>query len=226
MVVLVAADAYLITHPPASRQFGPRYAAETGCCVQHVAVSMIDVHPPDNGAENVARFIATRPDPGSYHVIVDSDTALQLVPDQMRAFHVAASGVNQFAWGISYACSDVDWRRHPRWDSAALTLGAASTAAYLVSWATRYLGDPTRARDGVRWISAAQAYAGEPGQIHHGQFQADRTDAWENHPDRAALDAEFLVLLAASVELALGGPSPPQIPTPTTGSRWFATQEA
>lgn len=216
----------LIDNPPASRQYGARYEQETGCCVQHVAVSMIDVHPPDNGAENVAQFILGRPDPGSYHEVVDSDTFVQLVPDHLRAFHVAASGVNQFAWGISYACSDVDWRKFPAWDAAALTIGAARTAAYLVRWATRVHRDPTRARDGVRWISAAQAYAGEPGQIHHGQFQADRTDAWEHHPDRVALDAEFLALLSAEVESLLGPttPTPPHDPI-TVGAAWFATQE-
>jgi hypothetical protein len=129
--------AYLIDHPPASRQFGARYEPESGCVVVHVAVSTIDVYPPDNGAENVASFISTRLDPGSYHVIVDSDSWIELVPATMRAFHVAASGVNQFTWGISFACSDVDWRKFPMWDAAALLNAADAIGSYLVDWATR-----------------------------------------------------------------------------------------
>ena len=218
----------LIDNPPASRQYGARYEQESGCCTQHVAVSMIDVHPPDNGAENVASFIGNRPDPGSYHEVIDSDGYVQLIPDHLRAFHVAASGVNQWSWGISYACSDTDWRKYPEWDARAMATGAARTAAYLVRWATRVHGDPTRARDGVRWITPEQAYAREPGQIHHGQFQADRTDAWENHPDRVALDAEFLVLLSIEVEMLLTPsiPDPPPVPVLSLGAQWFATQEA
>jgi len=200
---------YLIDHPPASRQFGDRHEAETGCVVVHTPESFVDVHPPDDGAENVASFISTRTDPGSYHEVVDSDSYVPLIPDHLRAFHVAATGVNQWTWGISICTSAADWGLYPAWDSAALLLTGDRIAAYLARWATRN-GDVSRAWEGVGWITAAEAHAGKAGLIHHGQFQADRTDAWEIHPLRAILDGVLATNVAASLARLLSPPTEPR----------------
>jgi hypothetical protein len=187
----MATGFYLLDHPPVSRQYGDRFEPQTGCVVVHTPESFIDVHPPDNGAENVAAFIAGRRDAGSYHELVDSDTFVQLIPDHLRAFHVAATGVNQWSWGISIATSAHEWGNDPQWDARALRICGERIAAYAVRWA-RLQGEPELARLVVRWITARDAYNGKPGLIHHGQFQQDRTDAWERHPLRAVLDGTLI----------------------------------
>jgi hypothetical protein len=63
--------------------------------------------------------------------------------------------------------------------------------------------------------------------VHPGQFQADRTDAWENHPDRAQLEADLLALVIVVVAHLLTPVPPDHPPEPAPwGARWFASQEA
>ena len=60
--------AWLDQHPPVRRQYrDPRRAAPSGVIVVHTAENVMDAVGSDTGAENVARFIQTRADPGSYH---------------------------------------------------------------------------------------------------------------------------------------------------------------
>jgi hypothetical protein len=197
----------LIDRPPASRQYGERHMEQTGCLTIHTSEGIYDTRPPDNGAENVDNFIHTRSQPGSYHEIVDSDTFVTCLPDHLRAFHVAAPDVNQFAWGIAVATRAADWGKFPLWDASALRIAGTRCAAYAVRWASRQPGSLTRAYECARWITADQAYRGDPGLIHHGQFQLDRSDAWEHNPLRPILDGTLRANMISSLHALLIPPS-------------------
>ena len=94
---------YLEDHPPRRSQFRRiRRRKPSGVTVLHTAESMLDLIGEDTGAEGVARFICGRTDPGSYHDLVDSDSAIQLVPYDAEAFQ-DGTGTNPHALSISWA---------------------------------------------------------------------------------------------------------------------------
>ena len=74
----------------------PRRARPSGVTVLHTAENVIDLVGPDTGAEAVAAFIRTRTTPGSYHDLVDRDSALQLVPYGAEAYQ-DGTGSNPYA---------------------------------------------------------------------------------------------------------------------------------
>src|SRR5262245_60383332 len=107
--------AYLDDHPPARRQFYcPRRDSTqpSGVIVVHDAENVTDASGPDTGAEAVARFIATRDTPGSYHDLADSDSTIQLVRYECEAFH-DATGTNRHSYGVSSAYTHRDWLTLP-----------------------------------------------------------------------------------------------------------------
>ena len=104
--------AYLDDHPNPNtpQQRRPRRAPLSGTVGVHTAESIMDTIGPDTGAENVAAFIASRSDYGSYHVLVDSDSVVVMAGDDAETWHIAESdnfgyGMNSHSWGISAACS-------------------------------------------------------------------------------------------------------------------------
>ena len=108
---------YLLDHPPASPQYrDPRRERLSGVVVVHTTEGIMDNVGPDTGAENVAAFIARRSDPGSYHVLCDSDSDIDLIWDGAESFQVAVNGHNRHAWGICAATSVHLWFTDPEWD--------------------------------------------------------------------------------------------------------------
>jgi hypothetical protein len=131
--------AYLVANPPRRSQYRKgRRAKPTGTIVLHTAENTPDLLGSDNGAEQIARFIANRTDaPGSYHLIGDRDSHLQLVPFEWEAFH---DGTNSNPWsiGISLAIQ-------ARWFRAA---GNEQKLWYMARLATM-------AREASDWLQAA-----------------------------------------------------------------------
>jgi hypothetical protein len=167
---------YLRAHAPVRSQFrSPRRARPTGLVVVHTAESVMDTVGPDTGAENVAAFIRRRSDPGSYHDLVDSDSAVQLVDYGDEAFQ-DGTGSNPYALSLSFALKATDWPRlRPAKRDAFLTQGARALArqqAWLMHH--RYPLTP------LRRISRAQSAAGVPGFISHAERDPDR----RNDPGR------------------------------------------
>lgn len=179
---------YLQAHPPASPQFrATRREPISGNVFVHTTESALDIIGLDEGAESVAGFISRRPDPGSYHVLVDSDSTVPMIPDGAEAFG-CTTGDNRHGWHIAAAARTTDWEP-----------GTARTTAILTNMATEIRAfwqrngfDPQRA-----------AFGGEPGikgpfLFCHGDIQGDRTDAWSRRPDRSDLEAELLDLIKGS----------------------------
>jgi len=83
---------YLLDNPPASPQFYPsRNNGLSGGVVIHTTEGAGG----DTAAENTAGFISRRSDPGSYHMIVDTDSSVAMMPDDYVAFGDRSTGIQQ-----------------------------------------------------------------------------------------------------------------------------------
>lgn len=198
--------AYLDSHPPASPQFrDPRREAPSGVCVVHTAENTPDLVAVDGGAEAVAGFITRRPDPGSYHDLVDSDSGIQLVRYECEAFH-DATGSNRHSYGVSIATRADTWPlAPPRWRDGAVRQAATSAARYAF-W--------LHARRGIvipaRRITRVESEARTPGFISH----AERDPARRTDPGAGFPWEQFLGIYAALTVGLHPGPTP--TPDPLT----------
>ena len=167
---------YLLDHPPRSRQFFPS-RANTPTWAVSVHTSEGPAGP--GAAVNLARFISQRSDPGSYAVVVDSETTVQLVPPDYTTFSVAASGYNSRTYAVCIAGRSADLS-----SSDPYTIAAVGNAGAVIArlWQSLGIGP-----DAAAWIGTAALE--RVGLFCHGDVQPwDRTDAWSIHPDRPALD--------------------------------------
>ncbi|MEM7272705.1 MAG: N-acetylmuramoyl-L-alanine amidase [Actinomycetota bacterium] len=103
--------------------------------VVHTAESGTDQTGPDPKAENVARFIRDRSDAGSYHLIGDADSIIQLVRFENEAFQ-DGTGSNEWAIGISLAMNAEDWPTLPAERRSQFVDTAAQMAAIAAGWLT------------------------------------------------------------------------------------------
>jgi hypothetical protein len=190
---------YLLDHPPASSQFRtPRRAAVSGVVVVHT-----DEAPQQpGGSVGTAGFISRRPDPGSYHTIVDSTTTTRLVPPLTYEVWGAAypTGTNSHALHLAFRGQRSRWGQDPAYDAAAIDRAGVEIAGWL-----RSLFGADAARF-VRWIDRQGCINREPGLVEHGTIQPeDRVDPWV----RLADQGEFRARLSHAV-LANLTPPPPE----------------
>lgn len=189
--------AYLLEHPPSSKQFRlPRRADPSGVVVVHTAENTPDFVAFDGGAEAVARFIAGRSDPGSYHDLADSDSCINLVPYDAEAFH-DGTGSNPHSYGVSGATRADVWPLAPTaWRDGCVNQMAAAAARY-AGW--------LRARTGIvipaRWITRSESELRMPGFISHGQ-----RDPGRRHDPGAHFPGDQF--LAEFARLTSGAPAP------------------
>lgn len=102
---------YLQKNAPRIKQFrkGRRKKIKP-VIVLHTAESVSDTVGEDTKAEAVARFVRTRTTYGSYHLIGDRDSIIQLVSFSDEAFH-DGTGSNSWSIGISLAMKSADWTK-------------------------------------------------------------------------------------------------------------------
>lgn len=192
-------NAYLVDHAPRRSQFRKtRRARPTGTIVVHSAENLPDVRPPDTGAEDVSGFIRRRSDPGSYHVLCDSDSRVQLVPFAWEAFH-DGTGSNPWSIGISGAFQAHQWRTLPKWWRDACVMQMAAAAREAADWLHSCYGIEVPA------IRLTKGTYNQPGFCSH----AER-EQWFGDPGRRSDPGpwfpwdEFLFLFA------FAGASPPE----------------
>lgn len=161
--------AYLIEHPPAVRQFRDRGTKPSGVIVVHTAESSPDWVGPDAGAEAVARFIQGRSDYGSYHLLVDSDSIVLMVPLSMQAYG-DGSGSNSHAVHVSAATQAAKWAAAPADWRRETVRNMAEAAARAARWLKKEHGVTVPARR----ITKAQSDARQPGFISHGERDPGR----------------------------------------------------
>lgn len=79
--------------------------------VMHTPETLEDYNPPDDAAENVARYFSVVARAASAHVCIDSDSIVECLPDDATAFH--AAGVNSSTLGIEAGYKAVSWDDMP-----------------------------------------------------------------------------------------------------------------
>lgn len=212
---------YLFDHPQAVQQYHPgrNSSGWTGGVLIHTAENVMDSVGEDTGAENVAAYICRRTDYGSYHILADSDSAIQMLPPTATAFHCAAQGYNSTTVGVSYACRTVDLDPTSDWFRKATD----QIAAVLVDWWRTAGFDPMQAQ----FIAAPQTRE-RLGLSTHGEAQpVDRSDAWTRRPDRHHLEQVFTDAIMRAAGIAPEpDPEDDDVPRteivrdPRTGTLW------
>lgn len=232
---------YLERHPPASPQYRATRRTKTlphkpagrpvsGAIVVHTAENRPDLTLPDDGAENVAAFIARRTDPGSYHTVVDSDGPVHVGRYTWEMFGEGTGG-NRWALHLSFACQAHQWPTLPAdWTARTIRHGATE-AAQMAHWCHTAHGItvPTRR------ITKAEYHAGRPGFITHADLDPNRrTDPGREFPWSmflARTETELAALMAPTTEhpiaqirrmLNANGVQPPLPITPDADARLVA----
>lgn len=209
-------DAYLIAHPPRQRQFRERGTTPSGVIVIHTAENTPDWVGPDTGAEGVASFIQGRSDFGSYHLLVDSDSTVRLIPFHLQAYG-DGTGSNPHAIHISAATQAAKWSKaSPEWRLAtARNMGKA--AARAAKWLKRTHGVTVPARR----ITRAQSDARVPGFISHAERDpARRTDPGADFPWDVFLNAYQRAMRPKSAPKPGTTPSKKPVATPRWDAIW------
>lgn len=173
---------YLEDNPPKRSQFrrtrktwtrasdGARITGPSGAIVVHTPENIVDLRPPDDGAENVARFISTRTDAaGSYHSIADSDSVVRVGRYEWQMFGEGTGG-NRWALHLAGACKAHQWETLPEWWVVATIRNMAREARQMADWVHQETGVFVPAEP----ITAAQYRRGEPGFISHGELDPGR----------------------------------------------------
>jgi hypothetical protein len=190
---------YLIDNPPRTQQFRcPRRVRPSGIIGVHTAEAIGDETGPDSGAENVARFIANRTTFGSYHLLADSDSIIQLVEFRCVAYHIGTHGLNEHTIGISAAAQAAKWNSYSKAWREATVRNMARAAARAARWLHRTYGITVPARR----ITLAQALNGQRGFLAHGDADPDR------RTDPGATFPWTLFLSTYAAEMADSGTDP------------------
>ncbi len=133
-MAIVRDGIYLEDNPPVRSQFrvGRRDPVKS-VIVVHTAESGTDTSGPDPKAENVASFIRGRSSAGSYHLVGDRDSIIQLIRFDNEAFH-DRTGSNRWAIGISLAMNAADWPSLASSPRNELVTTAGQMAAIAAVW--------------------------------------------------------------------------------------------
>lgn len=163
---------------------------------------------PNSNALNVANFIRTRTDPGSYHRLVDASRIIPLVDLDNEAFQ-DGTGSNPWAMGLSAACRTVDWTRMDTATLLAFVNNLAHAAAEMNAHSIRRGAGCIQGRR----ISKAQSDAGVSGFVTHGDRDPRRrTDPGVNFPWNSFL-ARYNQLTSQNPPSS----TPPSKPAPSGG---------
>ncbi len=200
---------FLLDNPPASRQFHTgRPNGLSGGVVIHTTEGVGG----DDSAENTARYIARRSTPGSYHMIVDTNSSVPMLPDDHVAFGVAASGYNSRCWMIAIAAQ-----------SAALNPDSPESQTEIDRMGHEIV--EFWRRNGIDPKSAAQFIGEEvkdrPGLAHHGDVQpSDRSDAWSRREDRWIFDSMLVQAIERHSGEVISTPPPVALPELPESAVW------
>lgn len=157
---------YLIDNPPRAKQFREhRKGNPSGAIVIHTAENKPGV----GAAARVAKFISFRSTPGSYHVIVDQTSIIDLMPFSYQAFGEGTGG-NRWAIHVSVACRAQDWQAFNSAQTNAYlqNLALACRRAYLYMYENHGIQIPAET------ITPQEYRTQNPGFIGHGAVDPAR----------------------------------------------------
>jgi hypothetical protein len=180
--------------------------------VVHTAENTPDFVAFDGGAEAVARFIRTRPGPGSYHDLADSDSTMNLIRYGCEAYH-DGTGSNPHSLSVSIATRADVWPLAPqKWRDGAIEQ-AARAAARQATWLKQQTGIVVPARR----ITRAESERKVPGFISHAQRDPRRrSDPGDDFPWTQFLD-RYRSLMGGTPPK----PPAPKPPAPPTEDQMF-----
>jgi hypothetical protein len=199
---------YLESHAQRISQYGRvrrNGGQPSGVVVVHTAENTPDTVGPDTGAENVARFITTRSDYGSYHDLVDSDSIIRMVPYISEAWH--DTGTNNHSYGVSGATKAALWGSLTPVYRDAMTRNMARAAADYAKWLKRVKGITIPARR----INRAQSRAKVPGFLGHGESDPGRRSDPGSSFNWDLFLATYADLMGQSSPVT--GPNKPNVPS-------------
>lgn len=186
---------WLDDNPPARPQFRTgRREPIRPVIVVHTAESGTDLEGADEKAENVAEFIRTRDEAGSYHLLGDADGFIDLIDMANEAFH-DGSGSNPWSIGISLAMNAKDWPDLTPQRRDEFVHTAARMAVYAARRLEGWQIAPPRPR---RLTKADSEALTASGFIGHGDRQDNRTDPGEFFP-WSEFFAEYTRMLTTGV---------------------------
>lgn len=108
----MATGFYLLDNKnPNGKKYYPSRNAAVKYIVIHTAENLPDLEGPDGGAEAVARYLAGTNRDASAHEAVDTDSFVQLLPDDYTAWH--AKGYNANGWGLEICTQAAKWSSLP-----------------------------------------------------------------------------------------------------------------
>lgn len=202
--------AYLVDRRVTRQYRTVRRAEVNGQITLHTAESILDLIGADAGAENVANFIATRPDYGSYHQIGDRDSIVVLAPFEFETWHDATrypdgTRANSRSVGISLAMEAKDWPKLSAEHRGQLLWTMVAMAVDAARWYRDVHGIVVPARR----LTKGESDRGVPGFIGHGHRDPKR----RRDPGAEFPWAEFLALYAAEMFPPAPIIEPPQPPT-------------
>ena len=175
LMATVRPGIYLEDNHPARSQFRVgRREPVRGVIIVHTAESGTDTDGDDPKAENVANFIRGRDDAGSYHLLGDRDSIVQLVRFANEAYH-CKGGANKSTIGISLAMNAEDWPTLPVDARNELLDTAGQMAVIAIRWLeARGVQVP------LRWLTRSEYEAGHLGFVSHAN--ADPTPGRRSDP--------------------------------------------
>lgn len=149
-----------------TRRYGNEFV---GLFVLHSAENVTDLVGEDTGAESVARFICGRSDYGSYHDLVDRDSAINMAPFHDETFHCRYT--NPWSYGISVAWTKADLGRMSR---AQRNDYYDNFASILLARREQFMKDTGKHVPIGRWLSRNEALAKKAGITTHSRTDPAR----------------------------------------------------
>ena len=197
---------YLEDNPPARSQFRVRRREPArGVIIVHTAESGTDTDGADPKAENVANFIRGRDDAGSYHLLGDRDSIIQLVRFENEAFH-CRGGANKSTIGISLAMNAGDWPTLP----VAARIELLETAAQMAAMAIRWL-EARGVQVPLQWLTRSEFEAGHRGFVSHANADPEpgrRSDPGDGFPAGVFLQRVHLIMRPQQAQQEATIPAP------------------
>gem|GEM_PF-2758316 len=175
IMAVVRSGIYLEDNPPVRKQFRVgRRSQVKPVIVLHTAEGGTDFSGADSKAENVASYLRTADRAGSYHLLGDADSIIQLVKFENEAYQ-DGTGSNPWAVGISLSMNSADWPRLSSQRKEEFVDSAAQMAVMAATW-MQSIG--LQAPAAVRLSKALSDSRGASGFISHG----DRDPARRSDP--------------------------------------------
>ncbi len=153
---------YLIENRQGAKTWYDQRRSPVQIIIIHTAENLPDFEGEDTGAEAISRYAATTDRNVSWHASVDSDSVVDMLPDEAVGWH--CRNYNSISLGMEIATQAHRWNEVPdEWEQAVLD----NVADKVADWCRAHDIPP-------RKLSAAEVDAGEKGLVSHSTLDPSR----------------------------------------------------